>query len=272
MKLSCKVIEDMLPMYYDKVCSEDSAALVEEHLKDCPHCRQILLDLGTDIAIPEKKVDDIKPLKKIQKSYKKMRLRWLTAILIVLALIPAAFLGWNEFSARGIAFSNMDELSCAKSFMSALTEGDYEKAFSYWDIEAKKHEWLESDNFEEEDLVNFELDGLKKFCELGENNIEALGGIESFEYIGTSASYGVDYRGNKVYQIAYRIKFDGKEQPFLVDVSSNGICGLFDADGYLKNPLAQFCAWSEWLWQDYRGCYYDFDLKQYVYYDKNSNP
>ena len=115
MKLSCKVIEDMLPMYYDKVCSEDSAALVEEHLKDCPHCRQILLDLGTDIAIPEKKVDDIKPLKKIQKSYKKMRLRWLTAILIVLALIHAAFLGWNEFSARGIAFSNMDELSCAMS-------------------------------------------------------------------------------------------------------------------------------------------------------------
>ena len=39
MKLSCKVIEDMLPMYYDGVCSDESAALVEEHLKECPECR-----------------------------------------------------------------------------------------------------------------------------------------------------------------------------------------------------------------------------------------
>ena len=29
MKLSCKVIEDMLPIYYDGVCSDESATLVE---------------------------------------------------------------------------------------------------------------------------------------------------------------------------------------------------------------------------------------------------
>ena len=67
MKLSCKVIEDVLPMYYDGVCSEESAALVEEHLKECPHCSHILSELRSDIVTPEKNVDDIKPLKKIQK-------------------------------------------------------------------------------------------------------------------------------------------------------------------------------------------------------------
>ena len=56
MKLSCKVIEDMLPMYYDKVCSEESAALVEEHLRSCPRCGQMLADLGAEIEIPEQKV------------------------------------------------------------------------------------------------------------------------------------------------------------------------------------------------------------------------
>ena len=74
MRLSCKVIEDILPMYYDGVCSEESAALVEGHLKECPHCSHILSELRSDITIPEKNVDDIKPLKKIQKSYKKMRM------------------------------------------------------------------------------------------------------------------------------------------------------------------------------------------------------
>lgn len=268
MKLSCKVIEDILPMYYDGVCSEESAALVEEHIKECPQCSHILAELRSDIVAPQKNVDDIKPLKKIQKSYKRTRMRWIIAITVILLLIPIAFLGWNEYSRQGIALSNLDELACANAFMTALTNGNYEKAFSYWDIEAKRHEWLESGTFKSEDLVNFEADGLKKFCELGKNNVESQGGIESFAYIGTSTAYAIDYRGNKVCQFAYRIKFDGKEQQFLVDVSENGVHGLCGADGFIKDPLAQFCIWSEWLWQDYRGCYWDFDLQQYVYYDK----
>lgn len=268
MKLSCNVIQDMLPMYYDGVCSAESAALVEEHLKECPQCSQMLSELRADIALPEQKVDDIKPLKKIQKSYKNMRLRWLSAFCAVLALIPVAFLGWNEHSAQGAAYSNQDELVCANAFMTCLRDGDYAKAYTYLDIEAKKQDWL-TDWFEEEALINMEADGLEKFCELGENKVEALGGIDVFEYVGTSASYGVDYRGNKVHQIIYRIKFNAEEQLFYVDVSENGIHGFMGDDSSIKDPLGQFCIWSEWLWQDYRGCYYDFDLKQYIYYDND---
>ena len=69
MKLPCKVVEDILPMYYDKICSEESTALVEEHLKDCPFCSRMLANLRCSFSIPEKTVDDIKPLKKLQKSY-----------------------------------------------------------------------------------------------------------------------------------------------------------------------------------------------------------
>lgn len=270
MKLSCKVIEDMLPMYHDGICSKESAALVDEHLKDCPHCSHILSELRSDIVTPERNIDDIKPLKKIQKSYRKMKMHWLIAVIAILLLIPVTFLAWNEYSGQGIAISNLDELACANSFMTALNKGDYEKAFSYWDTEAKKHEWLENHDFKEEDLVNFEADSLKKFRELGESNIDALGGIESFEYIGTSASYGVNFRGDKVYQIVYRIKFNGKDQRFLIDVSAKGVCGIFGEGSFIKDPLVEFCIWSEWLWQDYQGCYWDFDLQQYVYYDKEN--
>ena len=268
MRLSCKVIEDILPMYYDGVCSEESAALVEEHLKECPHCSHILSELRSDITIPEKNVDDIKPLKKIQKSYKKMRMNWMIAIAVILVLIPVAFFAWNEYSGQGVTLSNLDELACANSFMSTLTKGDYEQAFSYWDVEAKKQEWLENHDFKTEDLVNFETDALKKFCELGEDKVESRGGIESFEYIGIATSYWNDYPDSKVYQIDFRVKFDGKDQRFHVYVSQNGVCRLGGEEGFIKDPLEQFCMWSEWLWQDYQGCYWDFDLQQYVYYDK----
>ena len=88
MKLPCKVVEDILPLYYDGVCSEESTALVEEHLKDCPCCSRLLSDLRSGITLSEKKADDIRPLKKLQKSYRKMRFGWWVAALCFLVLIP----------------------------------------------------------------------------------------------------------------------------------------------------------------------------------------
>ena len=40
MKISCNIIEDLLPLYVDEAASEDSRQLVEEHLKGCPSCRK----------------------------------------------------------------------------------------------------------------------------------------------------------------------------------------------------------------------------------------
>ena len=41
MKISCNIIEDLLPLYVDDMVSEDSRQLVEEHLKACPTCRRM---------------------------------------------------------------------------------------------------------------------------------------------------------------------------------------------------------------------------------------
>ena len=41
MKMSCNIIEDLLPLYVDDMVSEDSRKLVEEHLKECPACRKM---------------------------------------------------------------------------------------------------------------------------------------------------------------------------------------------------------------------------------------
>lgn len=39
MKLSCEIIQDLLPLYEEKLCSEASREAVEEHLKECSICR-----------------------------------------------------------------------------------------------------------------------------------------------------------------------------------------------------------------------------------------
>ena len=40
MKITCNIIQDMLPLYVDDVLSEDSRKMIEEHLKDCEVCRE----------------------------------------------------------------------------------------------------------------------------------------------------------------------------------------------------------------------------------------
>ena len=39
-RYSCDVIQDLLPLYEDGCCSEESKALVEAHLAECSQCRQ----------------------------------------------------------------------------------------------------------------------------------------------------------------------------------------------------------------------------------------
>lgn len=42
MKLNCNVIRDLLPLYADQICSDESRELVEEHLAECGDCSALL--------------------------------------------------------------------------------------------------------------------------------------------------------------------------------------------------------------------------------------
>ena len=42
MKISCDVIRDLLPLYADDACSQDSRRMVDEHLNECADCSGIL--------------------------------------------------------------------------------------------------------------------------------------------------------------------------------------------------------------------------------------
>ncbi|MCY6484566.1 zf-HC2 domain-containing protein [Clostridium aestuarii] len=36
----CDIIKDLLPLYYDEVCSSQSRKIVEEHLAGCISCQR----------------------------------------------------------------------------------------------------------------------------------------------------------------------------------------------------------------------------------------
>lgn len=92
MKLPCEMIQDLLPLYHDGVCSPVSKTLVEEHLKGCPDCAGAMEVLKSDLQMPKLDADETKPLKTIKRRWRKKT--WLAGLFIGILL----FFGWVELT------------------------------------------------------------------------------------------------------------------------------------------------------------------------------
>jgi hypothetical protein len=73
MRITCEIIKDLLPLYHDNVCSEDSRKLVEDHLLTCEKCRDELKQIDIEIKTV-KNTEDIKIMNNIAKKWKQDRL------------------------------------------------------------------------------------------------------------------------------------------------------------------------------------------------------
>ena len=63
---NCEIIRDLLPLYVDDVLSEESKKFVEEHLKECEHCREMFNQMNHEFEVPSLQSD-----KEIIKNVKK---------------------------------------------------------------------------------------------------------------------------------------------------------------------------------------------------------
>lgn len=73
-KINCNVIQDILPLYIDDTVSDDTKALVEEHLQKCDCCRRLYNELQEEIMVPVEPKDDDKEIKELQ-NFKKFLLK-----------------------------------------------------------------------------------------------------------------------------------------------------------------------------------------------------
>lgn len=83
----CSVVKDLLPLYVDGVCSEESHRLITEHLKECKACRDELDMLSFDFKISS--ADEKEAVKKFKK--KTERRVTVKAISVILAVAVAVF-------------------------------------------------------------------------------------------------------------------------------------------------------------------------------------
>ncbi len=95
MKLSCEVIGDLLPLYHDDICSNESKVMVEEHLAGCEGCKAELEAMNQ--AIPdmhiEQNLKEADAVIKLSRRWKKgMFLSLLKGVLLTILTVAAMLL------------------------------------------------------------------------------------------------------------------------------------------------------------------------------------
>ena len=86
--MNCKIVQDLLPLYHDGVCSEESRAAVEEHLAGCESCRQQLTDMDAPLPAAEKKAEeDTAVVERIAREWRRLWRRALLTCAVVVAVL-----------------------------------------------------------------------------------------------------------------------------------------------------------------------------------------
>lgn len=61
-EITCSVIQDLLPNYAEGLISPETAAIIRDHLENCPECRRLYEDCQKPVDLP--RPEEIKADKK----------------------------------------------------------------------------------------------------------------------------------------------------------------------------------------------------------------
>lgn len=89
MEKNCNIIADLLPLYVDGICSNESKVLIEEHIKTCKSCEKLLKDMQNDgidkmLGVEPELPDSEKVLEEITLSISKKTITAASTILVII--------------------------------------------------------------------------------------------------------------------------------------------------------------------------------------------
>ena len=111
--MNCNVIKDLIPLSEEGLCSEESAAMINEHIKDCESCRMLYEKIPMDkesAPVPDEK----ETFKKVNRKMKKLTWKFWICGVILLAILGG--LGYLTFG----QITKMDGLHSFETIIQSL--------------------------------------------------------------------------------------------------------------------------------------------------------
>lgn len=86
MKKECKIVQDLLPNYIENLTSKETNYYIEQHIKECDECTEVLKNMKKDIEVNSEKSDGRK-VKYFKKYRNRMRILKIIILLILCIVI-----------------------------------------------------------------------------------------------------------------------------------------------------------------------------------------
>lgn len=105
MKYPCHLIEDLLPLYYDGICSKKSSEDIKEHLSECAECNEKYKALGASEQIADVSINQEYEKQKaasFRSIKRKIAINRIAAILICVVIFAAMFLTYAIMQGKNV--------------------------------------------------------------------------------------------------------------------------------------------------------------------------
>jgi hypothetical protein len=183
--VNCDVIQDLLPSYLDKISSESTNKLVEEHLQSCEKCQEALQSMSKNLdgKIIENQDEQIDYLKGFRKDKIKSNIKAiLIFIIIIIVVFTIAFHFFWHILKQGV-YINVNDINVEYSYINQDNELE---AFLY----AQNHKYLRLDT---QQFVVMNQNGMREIY------IKICGRDFSFDIVGTYTYVKLDETVEKIY-------------------------------------------------------------------------
>lgn len=184
-QITCDTILDLLPLYIDQVCSTDSNALVEGHLRVCPACKAEYEKLSQrEFLFDSKERAMLTGLSKRWKKSKRATLwKGISIVLVIVLLVGFFFYGYSEKAvpAGEITVSSLSRLENGDlAFVLEAADGSGIREVSHYEVDATVYItatttripfFSSSNNSASGWIFNTQDTGIKRICYVEQNGV-----------------------------------------------------------------------------------------------------
>lgn len=130
MKYPCSLIQDLLPLYHDKVCSEESTQIIEQHLRECASCKESYASFcNTDILVSLPPNTDFEMQKAasfraVRKRLFKKQLLIVALTIVILSITIFSMVAVMKRSTQIIAYENNISVSMIDNSLIGRLKGN----------------------------------------------------------------------------------------------------------------------------------------------------
>ncbi len=133
MRNPCNLIKDLLPLYIDGVCAEETKEMIEAHLAECSECREELRLMRSNLVLQAASPEENMIAKAAASTWKRgKKIAFAAGLLLAVILISLGIALWNRLSQHVTPGMPHVELTIEEDRGRSLLPNGHPVGANYW--------------------------------------------------------------------------------------------------------------------------------------------